>query len=407
MNHKNSKKIYNTVKYQKYKIKVHNHVMDNLLKYSVEEVFTPSTPVEILDIFAGRKEQLKRISEAFFEKGSHIMLYGERGVGKTSIANITKTIFQSKYNTEIICIKINCNPNDTFNDLWYKIFDNIDVCNYDKDYPLTAKFEKEDLDSYFVAKELKQIDNTCLYIFDEFDQITDKETKENFTFLLKQLSDEGFKTKIMLVGIAENINELLLNHQSIERCLKEIKVQLMSDEEISEIIDKGLKKLNIEIDKNTKHEIIKLSEGYPRYTHLLAKYCCKHLYENEKEIITKDSLKYATERAIEDAQESIKNEYHEAIIDDRKDNYEILLLACALVEKDELGHFTHRDVVNQLKTISTQEIKNGNKYREKLNKLSSEEKGSILTKRGTNRYKYKFRNPLIQIYIKIKNYGDY
>jgi hypothetical protein len=54
----------------------------------VAEVFTPGAPIDSLDLFAGRLEQIKDVLSAVAQRGQHIVLYGERGVEKTSLANI-------------------------------------------------------------------------------------------------------------------------------------------------------------------------------------------------------------------------------------------------------------------------------------------------------------------------------
>jgi ABC-type transport system involved in cytochrome bd biosynthesis fused ATPase/permease subunit len=40
------------------------------------------------DLFAGRKEQIDRVFGAVFSPGQHAAIYGERGVGKSSLATI-------------------------------------------------------------------------------------------------------------------------------------------------------------------------------------------------------------------------------------------------------------------------------------------------------------------------------
>ena len=62
----------------------------------VNSVFTPHTPVEIGNLFAGRQKQLKQVQESFFSKGSHIIVYGDRGGGKSSLANIVKFVYSSE-----------------------------------------------------------------------------------------------------------------------------------------------------------------------------------------------------------------------------------------------------------------------------------------------------------------------
>jgi predicted AAA+ superfamily ATPase len=52
------------------------------------EVFTPSATIDNQALFAGRVNQLNRIIGAVSQRGQHAILFGERGVGKTSLANV-------------------------------------------------------------------------------------------------------------------------------------------------------------------------------------------------------------------------------------------------------------------------------------------------------------------------------
>ena len=56
-----------------------------LLGIKVGDVFRPSAPVDEKALFAGREEQVRRVIDAIFQRGQHVMIYGERGVGKTSL----------------------------------------------------------------------------------------------------------------------------------------------------------------------------------------------------------------------------------------------------------------------------------------------------------------------------------
>lgn len=52
-------------------------------RYEANQIFTPSAPVAIADLFAGRQRQLTQIIDAIGERGRHAILYGEPGVGKS------------------------------------------------------------------------------------------------------------------------------------------------------------------------------------------------------------------------------------------------------------------------------------------------------------------------------------
>src|ERR1700682_1156763 len=65
------------------------------LRTLVHTTFTPGTPVNRLAMLAGRIKQIDKVLEAVFSPGQHAAIYGERGVGKSSLANlIYDIIFQ-------------------------------------------------------------------------------------------------------------------------------------------------------------------------------------------------------------------------------------------------------------------------------------------------------------------------
>ena len=57
-------------------------------------VFTPHAPVNDRDLFRGLLDQIFAVSAAINQNGLHVMLYGERGVGKTSMANLFDPVTQ-------------------------------------------------------------------------------------------------------------------------------------------------------------------------------------------------------------------------------------------------------------------------------------------------------------------------
>lgn len=52
------------------------------------EVFTPSAPIDDQELFAGRNHELFSVIEAMQSAGQHAVIFGERGVGKTSLARV-------------------------------------------------------------------------------------------------------------------------------------------------------------------------------------------------------------------------------------------------------------------------------------------------------------------------------
>src|SRR4051812_39785957 len=88
----------------------------------VAQVFTPGAPIDSYSLFAGRDPQVMDVVNATGQRGQHVMLYGERGVGKTSLANVLAEIFQQIELPDLSSVKINCNTTDSFGSIWSKVF---------------------------------------------------------------------------------------------------------------------------------------------------------------------------------------------------------------------------------------------------------------------------------------------
>lgn len=58
------------------------------LSMEASRVFTPAAPIDDRALFAGRTVQVVNVLDAVNQKGQHAIIFGDRGVGKTSLANV-------------------------------------------------------------------------------------------------------------------------------------------------------------------------------------------------------------------------------------------------------------------------------------------------------------------------------
>ena len=376
----------------------------------LNKVFSPSSPIKKSDFFSGRITQIDKLCDVINEDGQHAIAYGERGVGKTSFANII-----SESLTNIYPIKITCNKNDTFHTLWKQAFNQIQFSKTIAGLGFKPEIKKElvnfgntlDINSdYFnndIINCLNSIPNKFLFIFDEFDNIEDLKTKSNFADLIKAFSDNNINTTIVIVGIADDISDLIGSHPSLERCLKQIKMPRMSDKESEEIILKGLSKLELTISDNIKNKIIEFSSGFPHYIHLLCKYGAKELIENEKKDFGDAYLTIAIRKGIENTNENLKSSFRIATINNStSEKWMYILYACALCSLDKYNCFERSKIVELYNVITRKKV-NGNALSYNLKQLCTSERGDILQKVGKGLHsRYRFTNPMMRAYIKLK-----
>lgn len=86
-----------------------------IAKSKVREIFTPSRPVKTMDLLLGRDGHVRRLIEILNTPGQHALLFGDRGVGKSSIANIVRIIcdMHQHFDHKSIFFKT-CSSEDTF-----------------------------------------------------------------------------------------------------------------------------------------------------------------------------------------------------------------------------------------------------------------------------------------------------
>jgi Cdc6-like AAA superfamily ATPase len=359
------------------------------------EVFTPSAPIDNQALFAGRVNQLNRIISAVSQRGQHAILFGERGVGKTSLANVLLKTLRG-FQEHLKSVIVNCDTEDRFDQLWCKIFLEIENTQ-------TLDFEQHQVNPEFIRTRLqRQITGTAVIIVDEMDRLS---RDSSFTALMadtiKTLSDHSTNVTLILVGVANSVEELIAEHLSIERALIQIQMPRMSSDELSEILRKGLDLLSMTMDREVIKFIVFLSQGLPNYVHLLALYASQTAIRENSSNINVNHLTKAIKQACENAQHSIMSTYSTSIFSSRQETiYPKVLLACALAKKDETGCFRAVDVREPLSRISNKEYTTTSAFNRHLNQFCEESRGNILEKKGVERhYRFRFINAMMPPYI--------
>jgi Cdc6-like AAA superfamily ATPase len=359
------------------------------------EIFTPSAPIDNQALFAGRVNQLNRIIGAVSQRGQHAILFGERGVGKTSLANVLLKILRgSQQNFKSVIV--NCDSEDRFEQLWCKIFLELENTQ-------NLDFEQHQVNPEFIRVRLqRQIVGSAIIIVDEMDRIkTDAYFTAFMADTIKTLSDHSANVTLILVGVANSVEELIAEHLSIERALIQIQMPRMSPDELTEILRKGLELLSMNMDREVMQSIVFLSQGLPNYVHLLALYASQSAIRENSSSINTNHLNKAIKQACENAQYSIISTYSTSIFSSRQETiYPKVLLACALAKKDETGCFRAVDVREPLSRILGKEYTTTSAFNRHLNQFCEESRGNILEKKGVERhYRFRFVSAMMPPYI--------
>src|SRR6185369_1748455 len=83
----------------------------------VGQAFRPSAPIDRRSLFSGRTDQIAELFSVVAQPGAHAVVYGERGVGKTSLAAVTAELLSS---SSVLVARATCDSGDDFTSIWRK-----------------------------------------------------------------------------------------------------------------------------------------------------------------------------------------------------------------------------------------------------------------------------------------------
>ena len=353
---------------------------------AVSRAFTPGAPVDSLDMLAGRMNQLVDVVSAVSMRGQHVGLYGERGVGKTSLAKVLAEYFSDTgLATGLTSVVVNCSTDDSFDSLWHNILTELGI---DGD----GEYAPE-----FVRRTLEQV-GPALIVIDELDRLEDDDALTSMADTLKTLSDHAVPATLVLVGVARSIGELVGEHASIVRALVQIEMPRMTTTELCEILTKGGTRADVTLKGDAMLDIAALSEGLPHYTHLLGLHASRAAVQDDRTEVTAQDVRNAIPQAVD--RHTIMSDYQRATRSARKDAlFAEVLLACALAPKNKLGFFTSGDIRDPLEVIAGRRIEIP-AFSNHLSQFLEPERGSVLEREGSSRrYFYRFSDPIFQPYV--------
>jgi Cdc6-like AAA superfamily ATPase len=380
----------------------------NALYYAASSAFTPASPIVDVELFSGRITQVSKVIDAINQSGQHAVLYGERGVGKTSLANVLASFLRNS-GAQVAVSKINCDAADTFHSACKK---SLQELRWVAPKPTAGFSAIPEPVQHNLAEQLPEssgpndvrvvlagVNVGTILVFDEFDRLPLKHVRA-FTDLIKGLSDYAVRSTIVIVGVADTIDQLIRDHASIERAIIQVLLPRMETIEIREILNKGAARLSMEFEQPAREHIAHLAHGLPHYAHLVGLHSVRSAIQRRSLLVQMPDVEGGVRASVENVQQSIKALYHSATASSHRTAiFQQVLLACALARKDPLSYFQAADVVKPLSKIMNKDYSIP-AFARHLKKLCDDDRGPVLERIGPERrQRYRFRNPLFEPFI--------
>ena len=371
---------------------VHEILQWDELEIRLTQTFSPAAAIDRKALFHGRHAIIRRLMATANQAGQHAIIYGERGVGKTSLANVLSSYLEPFTSETIATARVNCYGETTYTEIWRSLFEQIEI--------LTAQ-EYSDLTLNDVFRSLREErDRKLILIVDEFDRIQDPDIDILFADTIKTLSDFSLDTTLILVGVADDIDDLITEHESINRCLVQIHLPRMSVGELESIVKFGIETVGMEISDEAVSQMCALSLGLPNYVHALGLAAGHAAIDRKSRQVDTQDVANAIESLILESQQTVIRSFDLATASPRRQTFHFqVLLACSLAPTDQLGYFRPADIRDWYSRIMERD-QDTSAYTRHLHRLCEESRGSVLQRLGEARnYRFRFTDPILQPYV--------
>jgi Cdc6-like AAA superfamily ATPase len=372
----------------------------------------------------GRQQRLRAIDRAFNSPGKHVFIYGDRGVGKTSLAQSAAVLHQSSDAKPIL---IACDQFADFYKMVAAIVQNSISIKDAVERPnvlrkgglripgLTGEMEKglqsgvippiESLnDAVVLLKYVSEIHSKdTAIVIDEFDQISNDNDRKRFADLIKQISDQEVGVRFIFCGIGPSLETLIGVHLSTDRYITPIELERLSHDALWEILTSCAAELGIEFGHEELIRISQISDGFPYYVHLIGEHTFWSIFDDAK-VVDKVGLRHfdvGIRGAIAEAVGSLKQAYNIAV-QKRADDYEEVLWAVAespLLERKSplIYEESYIPIMRGRKKRDPIDIKT---FYQRMNLLKTLSHGCIL--KATPQGWYRFSENVMRGYVRLK-----
>ena len=279
------------------------------------EAFTPSQPVGDRKRFAGRTEILTHLIRAIEEQRLHTVLYGSRGLGKTSVLHV---LAQAARDARYLVVYVSCGSDSNFDEVFRTVAASIPMLFHSTVGPTSEEVEKgqtladilpETPISARIASDFlaKIVGTRVVIVLDEFDRSESALFRRDVAELIKNLSDRLVRVQLVIAGVAANLVELIEHTPSIQRNIYALQVPWMTVSEIRLLIKNGEELGGVRFDENATRAIVVAAHGSPYIASLISLNAGLYALEEGRSNVTGENAASAIKMAVREFKARLSN----------------------------------------------------------------------------------------------------
>ena len=286
---------------------------DVMARLKLRDAFTPAQPVSNSRRLAGRKEVLQSLIRSLEDQRLHVVLYGERGIGKTSLLRVLSELAEE---AQYVVRHTSCGESTGFDALMRAVMSTIPLLYHAEYDPSDREIEQgrslSDLlpPTPVTANQVSDIfgpiaGTRLLLIIDEFDRSPTGDFRRSIAELIKNLSDRSVRVQLVIAGVASNLSELVEHIPSIRRNVLGLHVPVMDEEEVRELLQLGEESSNLRFDEGAIRLIVTSSCGSPYLASLLGQFSGLNAIDDQRRVVDSDDVAKAIKVAVDEIEQRV------------------------------------------------------------------------------------------------------
>jgi Cdc6-like AAA superfamily ATPase len=345
---------------------VEPHQADPLsaVRASLRNAFTPSKPITDQRVFAGRIDILTQLIRSIEDGQLHVVIHGERGIGKTSVLNI---LAEAARAARYVQIYVSCGERSTFEEVIRAVAAKVPllyVAGYGPTHSDTEKggsladlMSDAPTTTRMAADLLARVTGTRVLVFlDEFERCESVEFRTQIAELMKDLSDRSARVQLVIAGIASDLTELMEAIPSVQRSLYALELPRMSPDEIRQMVAKGEKVSGVAYGVPATDLIVSLSAGFPYLASLLAHHSAISALDADRTTVVREDVSGAAQGALEELRGRLSRRSRWHIDETVRQGGLAVLGSIAAAAQSASGRFSVEDLASRAKTDKEREL---------------------------------------------------
>lgn len=270
------------------------------LRETIAEVFDPSHPTRDRNAFSGRNTTVAELLAGILYRNNHAAICGPRGSGKTSLARIFAD-FADEYGVAVIYQSVSDGAD--FHDLLSPYFTQIpeECCEAGQKQRILSEMKENKLNPTTASELLSLVQySQVVFIMDEFDRLEDPKTKSQLSTLMKMTSDARTKVHILVVGIGQNVRELVTAHASLSRHLTVAMVEPLAEAALESIANQCLEHCGLAIEQAALSGLVNAAYGSPYHLRLFGMHAALAAASRQSQTIKTNDVEAGLRAAFEE-----------------------------------------------------------------------------------------------------------